>query len=80
MSEFDEAILLGTAQDGGVPLSPNPYVTPVSVPDRGEFSDPARRLFSCPDIDGWNGWEHDLKRFVARMDVAFTPGVRLPFR
>jgi hypothetical protein len=36
-------------------LSPNPHVMPVPVPDHYEFSGPARRLFYCPDIDGWNG-------------------------
>jgi pyrroloquinoline quinone biosynthesis protein B len=55
-------------------LSPNLHVTPVPVPHRDEYSDPARRLFYCPDIDGWHGWEHDLKRFVAGMDVALLDG------
>ena len=31
---------------------------------------PAGRLFYCPDIDTWERWEHDLRRFVADMDVA----------
>jgi pyrroloquinoline quinone biosynthesis protein B len=63
-------------------LSPSLHVTPVPVPHRDEFSDtlafvvrgPARRLFYCPDIDGWDGWERDLKRFVAGMDVALLDG------
>ena len=63
-------------------LSPNLHLTPVSVPHRAEFSDtlafvvrgPARRLFYCPDIDGWDGWEHDLRGFVAGMDVALLDG------
>lgn len=65
-----------------VKLSPDLALMPVSVPHRGEFSDtlvfvvrgPARRLFYCPDIDGWDGWEHDLRRFVAGMDVALLDG------
>jgi pyrroloquinoline quinone biosynthesis protein B len=65
-----------------VQLSPDLHVTPVPVPHRGEFSDtlafilrgPGRRLFYCPDIDGWDSWEHDLKRFIAGMDVALLDG------
>lgn len=59
-------------------LSPNLHLTPLSVPHRDEFSDtlafvargPTRRLFYCPDIDTWDRWEHELRRFVAGMDVA----------
>lgn len=65
-----------------VQLSPNLYLTPTPVPHRDEFSDtlafvvrgPARRLFYCPDIDAWDCWEHDLRRFVARTDVALLDG------
>jgi pyrroloquinoline quinone biosynthesis protein B len=67
---------------GEVQLSPDLYLTPLRVPHRGEFSDtlafvvrgPARRLFYCPDIDAWDHWEHDLRRFVAGMDVALLDG------
>jgi len=63
-------------------LSPNLHLTPVPVPHRAEFSDTlafvvrgsARRLFYCPDIDGWDGWGHDLRGFVAGMDVALLDG------
>jgi len=65
-----------------VSLSPGLHLTPVTVPHRDEFSDtlafvvggPARRLFYCPDIDAWDRWEHDLRRFVAGMDVAILDG------
>lgn len=63
-------------------LSPNLHLTPVPVPHRDEWSDtlafvvrgPARRLFYCPDIDAWDRWGHDLRRFVAGMDVALLDG------
>jgi pyrroloquinoline quinone biosynthesis protein B len=63
-------------------LSPSLHLTPVSVPHRDEFSDtlalivhgPAQRLFYCPDIDSWERWEHDLRSFVAGMDVALLDG------
>ena len=62
-------------------LSPNLHLMPLSVPHRDEFSDTLafvvrgrsgspRRLFYCPDIDAWDQWEHDLRSFVADMDVA----------
>ena len=35
---------------------------------------PARPLFYCPDIDTWDKWEHDLRSFVARMDIALLDG------
>jgi pyrroloquinoline quinone biosynthesis protein B len=65
-----------------VQLSPSLHLTPVPVPHRDEYSDtlafivrgPARRLFYCPDIDGWDDWEQDLRRFVAGMDVALLDG------
>jgi pyrroloquinoline quinone biosynthesis protein B len=63
-------------------LSPNLHVTPVQVPHRDEFSDtlafivraPARRLFYCPDIDTWDRWAHDLRRFAAEVDIALLDG------
>ena len=71
-----------------VKLSPDLRVKPVPVPHRDEFSDtlafvirgmaprrgPARRLFYCPDIDGWDRWEHDPREFVAGMDMALLDG------
>lgn len=63
-------------------LSPNLHILPLPVPHRDEFSDtlafvvrgPNRRLFYCPDIDGWDAWEPDLRTFVAEMDVALLDG------
>jgi pyrroloquinoline quinone biosynthesis protein B len=63
-------------------LSPDLHLTPVLVPHRNELSDtlalvvhgPARRLFYCPDIDTWDKWEHNLRDFVAGMDVALLDG------
>lgn len=60
-------------------LSPDLHLTPFLVPHRDELSDtlalvvhgPAQRLFYCPDIDAWSKWEHNLRDFVAGMDVAF---------
>ena len=68
--------------DHETPLSPSLHLRPLLVPHRDEFSDtlalvvrgPARRLFYCPDIDAWDRWEHDLRRFVAAMDVALLDG------
>ncbi len=68
-----------------IPLSPNLHLRPLPVPHRDEFSDTLafvvrglssspRRLFYCPDIDTWDEWEHDLRRFVADMDVALLDG------
>jgi len=59
-------------------LSSDLHLTPVLVPHRDELSDtlalivhgPARRLFYCPDIDVWDRWDHNLRDFVAGMDVA----------
>jgi pyrroloquinoline quinone biosynthesis protein B len=63
-------------------LGSNLRLTPLPVPHHDEFSDtlafvvrgPTRRLFYCPDIDSWDRWEHDLRRFVAEMDVALLDG------
>lgn len=71
-----------------VALSPDLRLMPVPVPHRDEFSDtlafvvrtrsggqgPDRRLFYCPDIDAWDAWDRDLRRFVAGMDVALLDG------
>lgn len=65
-----------------VQLSPDLYLTPLEVPHRSEFSDtmaflvrgPARKLFYCPDIDGWGAWDRDLRRFVSGCDVALLDG------
>lgn len=78
---------------GEVSLTPRLHVTPVTVPHRAEFTDtlaylvrgPARRLFYCPDIDAWERWEHDLRAFVAGVDVAlldatFCSAAELPGR
>ena len=61
-----------------IQLGPDLHLTPLTVPHRGEFSDTvafvvrgsARRLFYCPDVDAWDLWEHDLRSFVAGMDIA----------
>jgi pyrroloquinoline quinone biosynthesis protein B len=63
-------------------LSPDLHLAPILVPHRDEFSDtlafvvrgPALRLFYCPDIDTWDRWEHELRGFVAGMDVALLDG------
>jgi pyrroloquinoline quinone biosynthesis protein B len=59
-------------------LSPHLRLTSLLVPHRDEHSDtlalvvngPTRRLFYCPDLDAWDEWEHDLRGFVTKMDVA----------
>jgi pyrroloquinoline quinone biosynthesis protein B len=61
-----------------IQLSSNLWLTPLLVPHRDELADtvafvvrgPTRRLFYCPDIDAWERWDHDLREFVARHDVA----------
>jgi pyrroloquinoline quinone biosynthesis protein B len=68
--------------DREVRLSSRLSLRPTPVPHRDEFSDtlafvvrgPARRLFYCPDIDGWDGWHRDLRQLVAGMDVALLDG------
>ncbi len=57
-------------------------MTPLAVPHRDELSDtlsfvvaaPRRRLFYCPDIDGWDAWDRDVRRLVADVDVALLDG------
>jgi pyrroloquinoline quinone biosynthesis protein B len=63
-------------------LSPGLSVTPLQVPHRDEFADTlafvargtvrdrGRRLFYCPDIDAWDGWDRDLRGFLSGVDVA----------
>ena len=70
------------APEREVQLSPRLSLRPMPVPHRDEFSDtlafvvrgPGRRLFYCPDIDGWDGWDVDLRQLVAGMDVALLDG------
>jgi pyrroloquinoline quinone biosynthesis protein B len=68
--------------DQEVELSPRLRLTPLAVPHRDEFSDtmayqvrgPGRRLFYCPDIDGWDRWSRDLGQMVSGVDVALLDG------
>jgi pyrroloquinoline quinone biosynthesis protein B len=68
--------------DQEVQLSPRLWLTPLAVPHRDEFSDtmaylvrgPQRRLFYCPDIDGWDRWSRDLGQVVGGVDVALLDG------
>ena len=68
--------------DREVQLSPHLWLTPLVVTHRDEFSDtlayqvrgPRRRLFYCPDIDGWDRWSRDLAQVVAGVDVALLDG------
>jgi pyrroloquinoline quinone biosynthesis protein B len=65
-----------------VRLSSRLSLRPVPVPHRDEFSDtlafvvrgPGQRLFYCPDIDSWDGWDLDVRQLVAGMDVALLDG------
>jgi pyrroloquinoline quinone biosynthesis protein B len=65
-----------------VRLSPGLWLQPVAVPHRDEWSDTLafvvagarRRLFYCPDVDGWQGWDRDVRAFVGGMDVALLDG------
>ena len=68
--------------DEEVQLGPRLWLTPLAVPHRDEFSDtlaylvrgPERRLFYCPDIDGWDRWSRDLGQVVGGVDVALLDG------
>ncbi|MFN2217902.1 MAG: MBL fold metallo-hydrolase [Anaerolineae bacterium] len=68
--------------DQEVQLSPRLWLTPLTVPHRDEYSDtlafvargPQRRLFYCPDIDGWDRWGRDLRQVVGEVDVALLDG------
>lgn len=63
-------------------LAPALTLTPIPVPHRDEFSDtmafvvagPNRRLFFCPDIDGWPAWALDARQFIGGMDIALLDG------
>ena len=65
-----------------IELSPLLHVTPFAVPHRAEFSDTVayrvagskRKLFYCPDIDGWDRWSLDVAEIVAGVDVALLDG------
>ena len=35
---------------------------------------PRQRLFYCPDIDGWDWWDHDLRAFLSGIDIALLDG------
>jgi len=79
---LDNVELRVLAPDREVQLSPRLSLGPVPVPHRDEFSDtlafvvrgPGRRLFYCPDIDGWDGWDRDLRQIVSEVDVALLDG------
>jgi pyrroloquinoline quinone biosynthesis protein B len=68
--------------DEEVQLGPRLWLTPLVVPHRDEFSDtlayvvrgPGRRLFYCPDIDGWDRWSRDVGQVVGGVDVALLDG------
>jgi pyrroloquinoline quinone biosynthesis protein B len=70
------------APDREVQLSPRLWLAPWAVPHRDEYSDtlafvvrgPRRRLLYCPDIDGWDRWDRDLRQAVSEMDVALLDG------
>ena len=70
------------APDQEIQLSPGLWLMPLAVPHRDEFSDtmayvvraPGRRLFYCPDIDGWDRWSRDLGQVVGGVDVALLDG------
>lgn len=79
---LDNIRLRPLTADQEVPLSPNVRLIPIAVPHRHELSDTlafvvqgcGQRLFYCPDMDAWDGWDRDLKRFVSGMDVALLDG------
>jgi pyrroloquinoline quinone biosynthesis protein B len=79
---LDNIQLLPLTPGQPLQLSPRLSLTPLPVPHRDEFSDtlaflvhgPRRSLFYCPDIDAWDRWEHDLRRFVTGVDVALLDG------
>ena len=68
--------------DQELQLSPRLWLTPMVVPHRDEYSDtlaymvqgPGRRLFYCPDIDGWDRWSRDVGQVVSGVDVALLDG------
>ena len=68
--------------DREVQLSPRLWLIPLAVPHRDEYSDtlayvvrgPQRRLFYCPDIDGWDRWSRDLGQVAGEVDVALLDG------
>jgi len=76
-------ILLHTIEAGRpVQISPEIFVTGHFVPHRDEIGDTfsfvirgtRRSLFYCPDIDRWELWKHDLRTFLADIDVALIDG------
>jgi pyrroloquinoline quinone biosynthesis protein B len=68
--------------DREVQLGQRLWLTPLAVPHRDEFSDtlafevrgPQRRLFYCPDIDGWDRWSRNLRLVAGEVDVALLDG------
>jgi len=65
-----------------IALSPRLALTPLAVPHRDEWSDtlaflvqgPARKLFYCPDVDAWERWDRDLRRFLSGVEIALLDG------
>jgi pyrroloquinoline quinone biosynthesis protein B len=63
-------------------IAPEISVTGYFVPHRDEFGDTFsfvlqganRSLFYCPDIDQWESWNHDLRMFLADIDIALIDG------
>jgi pyrroloquinoline quinone biosynthesis protein B len=59
-------------------LAPDLDIVAVPVPHRADAVDtvaflvrgPARCLFYCPDIDGWDRWDEDLATFLRREGVS----------
>jgi pyrroloquinoline quinone biosynthesis protein B len=80
--KLDNIRLLPLTPGQPLQLSPRLSLTHLPVPHRDEFGDTlaflvhgcCRKLFYCPDIDAWDRWEHDLRRFVAGTDVALLDG------
>lgn len=63
-------------------LSPKISLIPYPVPHRNELSDTlaflikttTHTLFYCPDIDAWQQWQHNLKSFLANINIALLDG------
>ena len=77
---FEAGNVVGVMVAGGTPhtLTNGLRVVPVPVPHRDEWSDTVAyrleghkcHLFYCPDIDSWDVWAHDIRIYLADIDVA----------
>ncbi|HSG44963.1 MAG TPA: MBL fold metallo-hydrolase, partial [Anaerolineales bacterium] len=80
--EQGNIVLHTIEEEQPVQLASGISITGTLVPHRDEFADTFsflirgtnQCLFYCPDIDQWKSWKHDLRTFLADIDIALIDG------